>query len=154
MMGWLGDNLTTALLVLGFALLVIEVAVFGFSVFILLFVGLGCLVTAALMGLGLLPSSVTLACIMIAFFSALFAYTLYQPLKRMQSNNNGGSHEVSNDMVGHSFVLKHVTSPTHYTSHRFSGVDWKVTAATELPVGTLVEVVKVEVGILTVAAKA
>ena len=65
-MSWASENLSTVLLVLGFALLVVEVAVFGFSVFILLFIGLGCLVTGALMGLGLLPTSVTLALVLVA----------------------------------------------------------------------------------------
>lgn len=151
-MSWLSDNLTTALLALGFALLVVEVAVFGFSVFILLFIGLGCLVTGALIGVGLLPASVTLACIMVALLSAVFAYTLWQPLKRMQ-NTNGSITEVGNDMLGHSFLLKHAVSPIHMTTHRFSGVDWKVKATSDIAAGTMVQVVKVEVGELTVAAK-
>jgi membrane protein implicated in regulation of membrane protease activity len=151
-MSWLSENLTTVLLVLGFALLVVEVAVFGFSVFVLLFIGLGCLVTGALMGMGILPASVTLALVMVALLSAVFAYTLWQPLKRMQ-NTSGSITEVGNDLLGHSFLLKHAVSPIHTTHHRFSGVDWKVKANTDIAAGTMVQVVKVEVGELTVAAK-
>jgi membrane protein implicated in regulation of membrane protease activity len=95
---------------------------------------------------------VTLAFIMVAVLAGVFAYALWQPLKRMQ-NTSGRITEVGNDLLGHSFLLKHPVSPIHMTTHRFSGVDWKVKAMTDIAAGTMVQVVKVEVGELTVAAK-
>lgn len=149
-MTWLSENLGTVLVVIGLGMLVAEVAVFGFSVFILFFVGLGCLLAGALIGLGFLPASVTLAMVLVAVFSGLFAYTLWKPLKDMQ--NSGGAREVSNDLVGHSFLLRHAVSPTHATTYRYSGIDWKVKADMPLMAGTQVRVVRVDVGELTVVA--
>ncbi len=150
-MSWFTENFYTLLIVLGFGLLVLEVAVFGFSVFILFFIGLACIVTGALTGIGVLPATVVAACASVAFFSVVFAVTLWKPLKKMQ--NSGITHEVKGDFIGHSFVLAGAVSPTQYCAHRMSGVDWKVRAETTIAAGTLVQVVKVEVGELTVEPK-
>lgn len=150
-MSWFTENFHTLLIVLGFGLLALEVAVFGFSVFILFFVGLACIVTGALVGLGVLPGSVVAACAAVAFFSVVFAVTLWQPLKKMQ--NSAAPHDVQNDFIGHSFVLAGDVSATQLSSHRHSGVDWKVRAIAPIAAGTLVQVVKVEVGVLTVVPK-
>jgi len=150
-MSWFTDNFYTLLIVLGFGLLVIEVAVFGFAVFILFFLGLACIVSGALIGIGVLPGSVVAACASVAFFTVVFAVTLWNPLKRMQ--NSGTTHEVKGDFIGHSFVLDAAVSPTLYSAHRLSGVDWKVRAETPINAGTFVQVVRVEVGELTVAPK-
>ncbi len=150
-MTWFADNFYTLLIVLGFALLALEVAVFGFAVFILFLIGLACIVSGLLIGIGVLPDSVAAAFAAVAFFSVVFAVTLWKPLKKMQ--NTGITNEVKGDFIGHSFVLAGPVSPTQYSQHRLSGVDWKVRADVPLAAGTLVQVVKVEVGELTVAAK-
>lgn len=143
---------TPAILVaLGFALLAAEVAIFGFSVFILFFIGLACIVSGALIGIGVFDMTLGNAMGLIAFFTVVFAVTLWKPLKRMQ--NSGITHEVKGDFIGHSFVLATPCSAHEYSAHRLSGVDWKVRSNTPLAAGTPVYVVKVEVGELTVAAK-
>ncbi len=150
-MTWFADNFYTLLIVLGFALLALEVAVFGFAVFILFLIGLACIVSGLLIGIGVLPDSVSAAFAAVAFFSVVFAVTLWKPLKKMQ--NTGITNEVKGDFIGHSFVLAGPVSPTQYSQHRLSGVDWKVRADMPLAAGTMVQVVKVEVGELTVVAK-
>jgi inner membrane protein len=150
-MSWFSEHLATTLVVLGLALLAAEVAVFGFSVFILFLVGLACVVTGVLMAAGLFPVTVVFAFGSVAFFSIVFAVTLWKPLKRMQ--NSGITHEVNGDFIGHSFVLDADVSPTRPAHHRLSGVDWKVITDASIAAGTLVEVVKVDVGELTVKAK-
>lgn len=150
-MSWFTENFYTLMIVLGFGLLVLEVAVFGFSVFILFFIGLACIVTGALIGIGVLPASIVAACAGVAVLTVAFAVMLWKPLKKMQ--NSGITHEVKGDFIGHSFVLAGAVSPKQFCSHRMSGVDWQVRANTAITAGTLVEVVKVEVGELTVAAK-
>lgn len=150
-MTWFAENFATLLVVLGFALLALEVAVFGFAVFILFLIGLACIVSGALIGIGVLPDSLAAAFAAVAFFSVVFAVTLWKPLKKMQ--NSGITHEVKGDFIGHSFVLEGPVSPTQYSHHRLSGVDWKVRADLPLAAGTWVQVVKVDVGELTVAAK-
>jgi inner membrane protein len=150
-MNWFSEHFATTLIVLGFALLAAEVAVFGFSVFILFLVGLACVVTGALMAVGLFPATTVVAFGAVAFFSIVFAVTLWKPLKRMQ--NSGITHEVNGDFIGHSFVLSADVSATQQAAHRLSGVEWKVVANTAITAGTLVEVVKVDVGELTVKIK-
>ncbi len=150
-MTWFADNFYTLLIVLGFALLALEVAVFGFAVFILFLIGLACIVSGLLIGIGVLPDSVAAAFAAVAFYSVVFAVTLWKPLKKMQ--NSGITNEVKGDFIGHSFVLAGPVSPTQYSQHRLSGVDWKVRADMPLAAGTMVQVVKVEVGELTVVAQ-
>ena len=144
--------LTPAFLVaLGFALLALEVAVFGFSVFVLFFIGLASIVSGGLIGIGLFDATLGNSLGLIAFFSVVFAVTLWKPLKNMQ--NSGITNDVKGDFIGHTFVLASPCSAYGYSTHRLSGVDWKVRSEVPLAAGTLVQVVKVEVGELTVAAK-
>jgi membrane protein implicated in regulation of membrane protease activity len=88
----------------------------------------------------------------VAFFSLLFAALLWKPLKKMQ--NTGITREVKGDFIGHCFVLESNVSAFEFGRHRLSGVEWKVRSDVPLSTGTLVEVVRADVGELTVAAKA
>ncbi len=149
-MGWLTDNLATLLIIIGIALLAIEVAVFGFSVFLLFFIGLACIVTGVMMGL-LIPQTLTWGFGMVAVLSLTFAIVLWKPLRKMQ--NSGSQSEVKGDFIGHSFVLERDLAVDGRGKHRMSGVDWKIRSDVPLTAGTHVQVVKVEVGELTIAAK-
>jgi membrane protein implicated in regulation of membrane protease activity len=151
-MAWVDENFATLLIVLGFALLVVEVVFLGLGVLVLCFIGLACIVTGALHGLGILPDTLIAAFGSVAFFSVLFAALLWKPLKKIQ--NTGITKEVKGDFIGHSFMLEHPVSTTEFSRHRMSGVDWKVRSETPLPAGIMVEVVKADVGVLTVAASA
>ena len=61
--------------------------------------------------------------------------------------------DVKSDLIGHSFVLDSDISHTNLGAHHFSGIEWKVKSVEEIGAGTEVEVVKTEVGALTVAVK-
>ncbi len=148
---WLSDNFATLLVVLGIVLLAIEVIVLGFAVFILFFIGLACIVTGMLIGVGAIPDTLTFAFGSVAVFSAAFTFALWKPFKNMQ--NKGISKEVKGDFIGHSFVLDNNVSPTQFSTHRMSGVNWKVKSKQSIDAGTMVEVVKIEVGELTVVPK-
>jgi membrane protein implicated in regulation of membrane protease activity len=150
-MTWLTDSFSTLLVVLGVALLVIEVGVFGFSLFILFFVGLACILTGILMAIGIMPESLMMAFGSVAVLSLALALSLWKPLKKMQ--DSGGSKEVKGEFIGHSFMLASPVSATQVSLHRMSGVDWSVKSDMPIAAGTLVEVTKVEVGELTVAPK-
>ena len=54
-MNWINDNLSESLIIVGLALLVIEVVVLGFSTFVLFFVGLAAVVAGGLMAVGVVP---------------------------------------------------------------------------------------------------
>ena len=150
-MTWLTDNFATLLVVLGVLLLVLEVAAFGFSLFILFFIGLACILAGILMALGVLPQTLVVAFGSVAVLTLVLAFALWKPLKRMQ--DHGGNKEIRRDFIGDSFTLASPVSSTQTSLHRMSGVDWKVKSDVPISAGTIVEVVKVEVGELTVAAK-
>jgi membrane protein implicated in regulation of membrane protease activity len=150
-MTWLTDNFATLLVVLGVLLLVLEVAAFGFSLFILFFIGLACILAGILMALGVLPQTLVVAFGSVAVLTLVLAFSLWKPLKRMQDHS--GNKEIRRDFIGDSFTLASPVSSTQTSLHRMSGVDWKVKSDVPISAGTIVEVVKVEVGELTVAAK-
>lgn len=149
-MAWLTDNLSILLIIVGIALLAVEVGVFGFTVFLLFFVGLACIVTGIMMQL-LIPQTMAWGLGMVAVLSVTFAAALWSPLKKMQ-NSSAGNIAVKNDLIGHSFILERDIAPGGHGKHRMSGVDWKVRSDAPLKAGTQVQVVKVDVGELTIAS--
>jgi membrane protein implicated in regulation of membrane protease activity len=148
-MAWLTDNLSILLIIIGIALLAVEVGVFGFSVFLLFFVGLACIVTGIMMQF-LIPATLTWGLVMVAVLSVTFAVVLWKPLHQMQ-NSSGNNTAVKNDLVGHSFVLERDIAAGGHGKLRMSGVDWKVRSDAPLKAGAHVQVVKVDVGELTIA---
>lgn len=149
-MAWLTDNLATLLIILGIALLAVEVGIFGFSLFLLFFVGMACIVTGLMM-LFIIPQTLTWGLVMVAVLSLGFAFLLWKPLRKMQ--NSGGNATVKGDFIGHSFVLDRDLAVDGHGKHRMSGVDWKIRSEVPLKAGTHVQVVKVDVGELTIAPK-
>jgi membrane protein implicated in regulation of membrane protease activity len=150
-MDWLNSNFPMLLVVLGIAMLAIEVGLLGFSVFILFFLGLASITTGLLMVLGLLPQTLVAAFGGVALLGLLYAVVLWKPLKNMQ--NSGAQAEVKGDFIGYHFVLAGNCGPNDYSVHRMSGVDWNVRSEAPLATGTEVEVIRVEVGLLTVRPK-
>ena len=151
-MDWVGNNLAESLIIVGLALLAIEIIVLGFSTFVLFFVGLAAVITGGLLYIGALPDSMLSALSSIGVFTALLAIFLWRPLKSMQ--NKVESKKVTNDLVGHSFILNEAVSMTDSPVHRYSGIDWHLISEKEVPAGTLVEVIDVQVGKFIIKAKA
>ena len=138
------DYIPQFLLVAGLVVLTIEVAVLGFSTFLLFFVGIGCLLTSALMYLGVLDSSMLTAAIAVGIISAISALALWQPLKRLQSQQE--TKPVKQDFIGHSFLLSTDIDQNTPGKYRYSGIEWDVYGNTQLSKGTRVSVVALEVG--------
>ncbi len=149
-MEWLSSNFPLLLIVLGIAMLAIEVGLLGFTVFILFFLGLASILTGLLMLIGLLPQTLVAAFGSVAILGMLLAVGLWKPLKLMQ--NSGSQEAVKGDFIGYSFVLDSGTGPNEYSAHRMSGVDWQVKSEMPIAAGTRVEVIRAEVGMLTVKA--
>jgi membrane protein implicated in regulation of membrane protease activity len=150
-MNWVSNNLPESLIMAGLAFLVIEVVVLGFSTFVLFFVGLAAVVAGGLMTVGVVPDSMLSALFSVGVLTALSAMILWRPLKSMQGNVE--SKKVTNDLVGHSFILNDAVSRTKNPVYRYSGVDWNLSSEQELSAGTLVEVTGVAVGQFIVQAK-
>jgi membrane protein implicated in regulation of membrane protease activity len=151
-MNWISNNLSESLIMVGLALLVLEVVVLGFSTFVLFFVGLAAVVAGGLMTVGIVPDSMLSALSSVGVLTALLAIFLWRPLKSMQGNVE--SKKVTSDLVGHSFILNEAVSMTKNPAYRYSGIDWNLSSEKELSAGTLVEVTGVAVGKFIVQAKA
>ncbi|NNE38815.1 MAG: NfeD family protein [Gammaproteobacteria bacterium] len=150
-MEWLANNLAYLLIFAGLALLAIEVVVLGFSVMVLFFIGLGCLVTGILIFIGILPSTLVSVFTGVAVLSLLSAVALWKPLKKMQDEVI--KTDVKGDLIGYSFVLDTDISSQEPGAHKYSGIEWKVKSESPLSAGTEVEVVRTDVGEFKVAAK-
>lgn len=151
-MEWILNNLGQVMIFVGLGLLAIEVAVLGFSVFFLFFLGLASLVSGLLMYMGIVPETPVSALVSLAALTAASALLLWRPLKTMQEHVDHG--QVQSDVIGYSFALDSDIDPATPGNHRFSGVTWKVKSAEPLSAGTEVEVIRADVGELTVVAKA
>jgi membrane protein implicated in regulation of membrane protease activity len=149
-MEWAANNLAQSLLIVGLALLAIEIAVLGFSTFVLFFVGLAAAITGILLYVGLFPETIMNAALSVAILTALAAIFLWKPLKNLQSKVDNT--KAKGDLVGHSFVLSEAVSPTLNPKYHYSGIDWKLVSSETLAVGTKVEVTEAEVGVFHLKA--
>ncbi len=143
-MNWINDNLPESLIIVGLALLVIEVLVLGFSTFVLFFVGLAAVVAGGLMAFGVVPDSMLSALSSVGVLTALLTMLLWRPLKSVQGKVE--SKRVTSDLVGHSFILTEAVSMSKNPTYRYSGIEWNLSSEQELSAGTLVEVSGVAVG--------
>jgi len=149
-MDWAFNNLAESLLILGILLLVIEIAVLGFSTFVLFFVGCAAVLTAGLLYVGIIPDTLLAALFSTGVLTALSAALLWKPLKKMQTEVDTTT--AKGDLVGHSFVLVEDVAPELTPEYRYSGIEWKLKASEHLVAGTKVEVIQADVGVFHIKA--
>jgi hypothetical protein len=154
-MNWFADNLIETILIVGVVLLIVEIAVLGFSTFFLFFAGLAAIITAVLMWAGVIPEAFLYALVVISVLTLVFAALLWKPMARLQSSVDAT--RPTTDLVGHTFVLPEdiiATSPLQNKPlYRFSGIDWRLESLSNTVKGTVVEVTQADVGVLWVKAK-
>jgi membrane protein implicated in regulation of membrane protease activity len=149
-MDWAFNNLAESLLILGILLLVIEIAVLGFSTFVLFFVGCAAVITAGLLFVGIIPDTMLAAMLSTGVLTAMTAVLMWKPLKNMQAKVD--TTKAKGDLVGHSFVLVEDVAPELTPEYRYSGIDWKLKASEHLVAGTKVEVIEADVGVFHIKA--
>jgi len=142
------NNLPETLMVAGILAMIVELAVLGMATFVLLFLGASLLLTGLAMSIGLLPDTGTAALWSNAVVTALLAALLWQPLKRMQ--NQRQSKNIDSDFARQTFVLEDDIDASGNATYLYSGIRWKLKSKQPLSKGTLVEVVKADVGTLWV----
>ena len=147
-MEYILEHLPQTFIVIGLILLTIEVAVLGFSTFVLFFVGVGAIAAGVLMTLGAVPATVLNSLLATAIISIVVAIVSWKPLKAMQ-NKVEVSH-VTNDMIGHEFVLSDDLTVGQTVIYRYSGIDWKVQSSQSMVIGARVKIVAIDVGLMTV----
>ena len=140
----ISNHLIESLIILGLALLSIEILVLGFSTFVLFFVGIASLVAAALMYAGFIPETTMSAVLTVAIITAIDGVLLWKPLKNMQTKVDKKVAE--SDLIGHNFILETDVGPNLPGSYHYSGINWKLKSTTAISAGTQVKVVKTEVG--------
>jgi len=143
-------------LALGFALLIIELIALGMATGVLLFGGIGALLTGALVWFGFLPSTFLAAMASFAVCTAVATAVLWQPFKRLQSGAELGN-DRSSDLIGHRFLLNADISESEHGQQKFSGIHWRVEPGQELKdkriaAGTPVKVTAVGAGVFYVQA--
>ncbi|WP_166422809.1 NfeD family protein [Paraglaciecola sp. 20A4] len=145
---WLSDNLGIGLISVGLILLVIEIAVLGFSTFVLFFVGGAAVITGLLMQIGVVEDTNLNATLYVSLFTALLAAFLWKPLKNMQKDVD--PKKASNDLIGLTFMVATDISAERPGMHRYSGINWRVVSQDPIASGTQVEVIAVDVGQFTI----
>ncbi|MDX8414273.1 MAG: NfeD family protein, partial [Mariprofundales bacterium] len=140
--------------VLGLMLLAIEMFALGMASGVLLFAGIGAIVTGLLLWFGLLPIAWGISVLCFAVSTALSVVLLWRPFKRLQADS-GVDHTPTSDLVGLRFRLKQKLTATSPGSTRYSGVEWRVeledgSIGQVIGVNTLVEVASVDAGLFRV----
>ena len=138
----------------GFAMLAAEVLLFGFTTIILLFAGLGAVITGLLMTQGVLPETWIAGTSSFGICTGIISMLLWKPLKSLQ-NNTTHTGSKSSDLIGFEFVVDQDISATQTGTHRYSGVDWKVeldhaAGVENIPAGQRVTVSSLDAGIFRV----
>lgn len=147
----MSDYLTQILLIGGLLALIIEAAVFGFSLMVLFFLGLSMLLTGVVMWLGLLPETLLAALLVTALLMAVLSALLWKPLRRLQEP--AVAKPFNSDFAPAPFVLEADVDSRGLSEYRYSGIVWKLRSQTPLAAGTLVAVERIEVGSLWVRAQ-
>ena len=136
------------LFIIGIGLLVIEIAFFGFATFVLFFVGIAMLIVGALMAFGVLPVGIDIAIGAVSLLSISGAVLLWKPMKKIQSSKEAAKVEVG--FVGHRFQVQTDIAPDLPGTYTYSGIAWTVVSDTAIQRFTQVQVIKEDVGQLTV----
>jgi len=145
------SHMAEAWFMLGFILLAIELFAFGMTSGVLLFAGIGGIVTGGFLWSGLLPESWGAAILCFALTTGVSVAVLWSPFKRLQSDSNV-DHTPTSDLIGLRFWDISKTNPG---STRYSGIAWSVEIAPDslapsIASGITVEVVSVDAGIFRV----
>jgi hypothetical protein len=139
---------------LGFGLLVLEALVFGFTSGVVLFTGIGALLTGGLLWGGVLPAGWLYGVACFGLCSGMSAAVLWKALLKFQ-NFDVTAKDNSSDMIGYTFRLEQAISLDSPGSTRYSGIDWRVEidAAAgygEIAAGSRVAVTSVDAGVFRV----
>jgi len=154
MMEIIEQHLDTAWFLLGFLLLGIEIVAFGMASGVLLFAGIGALMTGGLLWSGIVPETWIGSLATFSICTLASAALLWQPLKRIQAGS-GNSPQPTSDLIGYTFRLEQEVTRSAPGQIRYSGVQWRVeidhAAGVEIIAdGELVEVVTVDAGLFRV----
>lgn len=156
-MEYLDPNTPGFWISLGLLLLIVELLFLGFGTIVLLFAGIGALITGGLMAAGILPEGWVAPVASFSIMTTVTTAALWRPMKRLQENSTPQSEQKS-DFDGLEFVLQQDASLTQPGKYRYSGVDWRVEPDADnsnetFNKGDQVVVTSVDVGVFRVRKK-
>ncbi len=147
-MDYISNHLVELLIVVGLAVLAIEIMVLGFSTFILFFVGVALVLTGALVFIGIIPETLLSAILSTAILTAVLALLLWNKLKELQKHTE--KKKAKSDLIGMRLLLEQDLVPGEKHYYRFSGVQWELRCDRAVNKGSEVQVQDLEVGIMYV----
>lgn len=138
----------------GFAILIIEIMFLGLATGVLLFAGLGALLTGLMMQIGILPENWLTGFSSFGISSGVVTILLWRPLKRLQGARTPDK-DRSSDLIGLEFVLNQTIDTQTPGKTRYSGIEWRVEVSPEselhaIAAGEVVIVTSVDVGVFRV----
>lgn len=143
--------ISTLLIIAALLILALEVLLLGMGTFFLLFVSVGLMVSGLIMLVGWIPETVPAAVWSVGISTLLATAILWKPLRKLQSKvvvpEAGNLGDFAADVQ---FKLGNKVDFNGGDSHRYSGIEWTIKSETPLDEGTLVKVVKKEVGVFWV----
>ena len=125
MIGYFQENQHAFWFTVGFVLLAIEIGFLGLASGIVLFSGIGALVTGVIVWLGWLPETWLAGIASFGISSFASAVLLWKPLLRMQ-NYKTPAKDNSSDLIGYEFTLQQPVTTTSPATTHYSGVEWRV----------------------------
>ena len=154
MIGYFEANQHAFWFAVGFVLLAIEIGFLGLASGIVLFSGIGALLTGVLIWLGWLPQTWLAGIASFGISSFLIAVILWKPLLRFQ-NQKVPAKDNSSDLIGYEFRLQQPITTTVHGKTQYSGIEWRVeidagSGLTSLDSGSKVVVTSVDAGVFRV----
>jgi len=126
MIDYINSHMPEFWFITGFVLLALEIVVFGFSIGVLLFAGIGALITGGLMNLGVLPETWIAGIAGFGVSTGFCTAVLWGPMKRLQDKTEPAGSDSSSDLIGHQFNLDSDLSLSSPSVTRYSGIEWRV----------------------------
>ncbi|WP_187649145.1 NfeD family protein [Candidatus Photodesmus katoptron] len=145
------EYLSYSLVILGIILITIEVSIFGISTFVFLFAGLGMISSGFLMIFSFINSSFISAFLSTSILTILFFLILWKPFKILQ--NKLDTRKIKTDFHSKEFILENDIDILSKSTHWYSGIQWEIKCLQPIKKGTLVQIDKIEVGVLWVKKK-
>ena len=152
-MEYFANNHDAVWYILGGIMLIVEAKVLGLSIGILLFTGIGAMLTGVAVSLGFIHET-QLEIITFGITSVVVAGLLWKPFKALQKND-GNTQDTSSDMLGMIVELTSTVSRTKHGTISWSGIEWKAVLDKSCPEDSIekggnVKVTAVTAGKMTV----
>ncbi|WP_396587938.1 NfeD family protein [Bermanella sp. R86510] len=138
------DNIPRTLIIAGIAILIFEALALGFATFILTFLSASLVISGLLMYAEIVPQTWTSALWVNAILTPVIGFMLWKPLNKLQNKVDKGP--LNSDFAEETFIVEQDVDAGGHATHKYSGIEWHLKSHQPIAKGTLVKVVRREVG--------